>query len=332
MNAVIGRDSVLQKCADLLYDESRFSSGVPSAVYYPESTEDVREVVRRAARDRVPITPAGGQTGITGGSVPIEGCALVSFSSMGRVLRFAHETGRSSPVLDCQSGVTLEAIDSLLRGPEADASPAAWPGAPAPGAWFYPPDPTEMTAQLGGTVATNASGARSFMFGPTRNHVESLRIVLANGDTLSLRRGEYAFSGGGCSFTTDQGTRFHLPAPRYASPRIKNAAGLYAADGMDLVDLFIGSEGVLGMFTEIGVRLSPAAAFTAGLSFFDTRDNAFSFASFVRGEAGAAAIEYFDATALRLLEEHREEIRPPPARHAPGGRRGRVLGDPGNER
>jgi D-lactate dehydrogenase (cytochrome) len=175
-----------------------------------------------------------------------------------------------------------------------------------PDTWFYPPDPTEMTAQLGGTVATNASGARSYYFGSTRAHINALSLVLASGDTITLHRGEHSAINECFTITTDQGNKISITAPLYQSLDLKNASGYYSKKGMDLIDLFIGSEGTLALFTEISVCLVQKPKFAAGLSFFPGLEESFAFASFLRNQENIAAIEYFDESALAFVRKHTE--------------------------
>src|SRR6185503_10067810 len=114
---------------------------------------------------------------------------------------------------------------------------------------FYPPDPTERSCFLGGTVATNASGARSFKYGPTRNYVHRLKLALANGDVIKLRRGELqADARGRISLPLPSGGVIAAQLPSYRLPQTrKHASGYYVAPEMDVLDLFIGSEGTLGV-------------------------------------------------------------------------------------
>ena len=108
---------------------------------------------------------------------------------------------------------------------------------------FYPPDPTETSASIGGTIATNASGSRSLKYGATRRWVERLRVVLADGRVMDVARGE--------AIDFDPGA---IPLPDVT----KNTAGYLLRPGMDWVDLFVGSEGTLGVVTEARLRLLPA--------------------------------------------------------------------------
>jgi D-lactate dehydrogenase (cytochrome) len=307
MKVYAGRQLIREQLPNILSDESKVIGGVPRKVFFPACPDDVRSVVKEASVSAAALTIIGGQTGITGGCVPIDDCIAVCFSDMGRILSVGQDD-RGTPVLHCEPGVTLEKINQFLQ------NPLSWPYSVKGSdflvkqSYYYPPDPTEMTAHLGGTVATNASGARSFRFGPTRNHVESLSLVLANGDTFSVTRGDCTAKGGAFSFTSDQGTAFSVPLPTYRTAYAKNASGYFASPDMDIIDLCIGSEGTLAVFTEIGIRLMPRPQFIGGLSFFPARREAFGFASFLRAEKQVAAIEYFDESALSFIDRQRATI------------------------
>jgi D-lactate dehydrogenase (cytochrome) len=307
MKTISGRQTIAETLPDLLHDESRFTSGIPDAVYFPRTALDVRQAVLDARRNAQPITVIGGKTGITGGSVPIDGCIAICFSDMDRIHRVSREDD-GSLVLHCDPGVTLAKLSEFLRDPQAWPAPVEGSALLGADQWLYAPDPTESTAQLGGTVATNASGARSFRFGATRAHVVRLSCVLASGETLELARGGCKARGGVLRATTDQNTALAVPVPSYRYPAVKNACGYYAAPDMDLIDLFIGSEGTLGIFTGVGVRLVKNPRFAAGLSFFPDRNAAFGAAAFLRAIARVSAIEYFDHTALRFLELSASEL------------------------
>jgi D-lactate dehydrogenase (cytochrome) len=133
-------------------------------------------------------------------------------------------------------------------------------------------------------------------------------VVLAGGDTVGLKRGDIRFDERACEFVTDQGNRYSIPAMKYEAVRVKNAAGYYNAKDMELVDLFIGCEGTLGIFTEIGIKLMPKSALVAGLSFMESREGAFAFADFLRKDTCVMAIEYFDTSALHYIRTHKDEI------------------------
>jgi D-lactate dehydrogenase (cytochrome) len=157
-------------------------------------------------------------------------------------------------------------------------------------------------------AACNASGARSFRYGSTRLYVERLRLALADGAAAELARGRDRARGRRFSLLTEDGRRIEGPLPSYSMPKVKNAAGYYAADDMDLVDLIVGSEGTLGVICEMDLRVIPAPAAVWGVMvFLPSEGAAVRFVAGCRaGDGQPAAIEYFDAGALALLRRERE--------------------------
>jgi len=283
---------------DYLHDESRLT-GQAETISFPRTEEEVREVLRRTAATGTPVTVQGGRTGITGGAVP-RGGHVLNLGRLDRILGLHREGGLW--LVRVEAGVPLSALNAALA---AGAIPGDLPG--NRGALFFPPDPTEATATLGGMAATNASGARSFAYGPTRAHVEALRVVLADGSALDLRRGREKARQGRYRLTVDTGRVLEGELPGYRPPAVKNAAGLFVQPDMDLLDLFIGCEGTLGVITELELRLSPLPpCIWACLAFFPREADALHYVAALRaGGRGArpAAIEYFDRRALDLLAE-----------------------------
>jgi D-lactate dehydrogenase (cytochrome) len=272
---------------DYLHDESRLS-GRAETISFPRGEEEVREVLRQTAAADTPVTVQGGRTGITGGAVP-RGGHVLNLGRLDRILELGSSAARVQP------GVPLSALNAAL----AAQHPAL----------FFPPDPTEATATLGGMAATNASGARSFAYGPTRAHVQALRVVLADGSALSLSRGHERARGGSFRLAADSGRVLAGNLPSYPLPEVKNAAGLFVRPDMDLLDLFIGCEGTLGVITELELRLSALPpCIWACLAFFPREVDALRYVDALRtdalaGGARPAAIEYFDRQALGLLAE-----------------------------
>ena len=300
-----GTETVQQAVPDILYDESRYESGTPSSVCYPESVEELRAVLIEATSKKQPVTFVGAQTGTTGGAVPVDGCCAVAFSSMKRIVAITADTP-SDPVLVCEPGITLDEIGQFLEAPRE--WPYKVPGIEVleAGKWMYPPDPTEMTAQLGGTVATNASGARSYLYGPTRDHVAFIDIVFADGSTATLlRKNDHPWNR---RIVNDQGRTITLPGLPYKSLAIKNAAGYYNMPDMTPADPFIGSEGTLGALARIGIQLKRKPEMLAGLTFFSSAEQAFDFADFLRKEPDVAAVEFFDEGSLRFIDHYRNRL------------------------
>ena len=127
---------------------------------------------------------------------------------------------------------------------------------------YFPPVPTYKQAMIGGAVSTNAGGAATFKYGVTRDWVHGLTVLLHDGDRLELERGQCVVPRGG-NFTvrTSAGRRVAVPTPLHELPALKKiSAGYYSSDPLDLVDLFVGAEGTLGLVTDVTldlVRLPP---------------------------------------------------------------------------
>lgn len=310
-----------------LTDESRMH-GQAQRLYFPQTEPELIAILKAAQETGTPVTLSGGRTGLTGGAVPQAGW-LVSLEKMNRVLGCRAAPERREVYLRCQPGVTLAAIDKALadnKFPDQDrwlaAEQALWQEVSGKAAWLFPPDPTERTATLGGMVACNASGARTFFYGPTRPYVSRLRVILMGGAVLDLTRGaSRAAAAGAFELVLPDGQvqAGHIPA--YTMPAVKNAAGYFSAPDMDLLDLFIGSEGTLGLFSEIEIRLIPAPETILGvIGFFPSEPEALKFVRAARGEIAGSdlpklpdrpvALEYFDVQALNLLRDQKQKVGP----------------------
>ena len=258
-----------------LTDASGYS-GQADRVFLPVDHDGVGDVMREAAARGVAVTVAGAGTGVTGGRVP-QGGWVLSLEKLNR--------------LEVHSGYAIAGAGVGLGDLQAAAARSNQ---------LYPPDPTEISAFLGGSISTNASGSRSFKYGATRNWIERLRVVLADGRTMDIGRGDV--------IDFDPGL---IPTPSVT----KNTAGYLLRPGMDWIDLFCGSEGTLGVVTEARLRLLPAAkAVLAGVVFFEAADAALDAVDEWRG-SGARMLEYLDAHSLELLRPRFSEI-PAAARSA----------------
>jgi len=167
---------------------------------------------------------------------------------------------------------------------------------------LYPPDPTERDCFVGGNVATNASGARTFKYGPTRNYIRRLKVVLASGEVLDLRRGDVRADAEG---RIRLGKSIEVQLPHYRMPATrKNATGYFVAPEMDAIDLFIGSEGTLGVIAEVEVKLLPKPeGLLSGVVFFADEADVLALVREVRAHVDARAVEFFDRESLRFLRE-----------------------------
>jgi D-lactate dehydrogenase (cytochrome) len=291
--------SQLDEIQSFLVDASLMRGGYAARVIMPETAEEVAEILAEAARERTPVTVSGAGTGIVGGRVPFGGVVLAT-SRLSEIKQIVPEGVGGYAI--AEAGVVL-----------ADFQRAA-----AARGLVYPPDPTEWSCYLGGSVATNASGARTFKYGPTRHYIRRLKIALTTGDVLELRRGEIrADAEGRLKFPLAHGRSINAQLPSYRMPQTrKHASGYFVAPGMDALDLFIGSEGTLGVVTEIETQLLPAPeSVLSGVVFFRTEENLLAFVREARSkslqtrerqpdvEIDARALEYFDDESLRLLRQ-----------------------------
>ncbi|HEX8175630.1 MAG TPA: FAD-binding oxidoreductase [Pyrinomonadaceae bacterium] len=295
--------TISDEIESVLSDSSNLEGGHAARVMLPESPEEVAEILRAASLEQTPVTVSGAGTGIVGGRVPFGGMVLAT-DRLNRIKEISRDAAGGRAV--AEAGVMLS---EFQRSVEAEGL-------------LYPPDPTERSCYLGGSVATNASGARTFKYGPTRNYISRLKIALATGELLDIARGELrADAGGHLDIPLSTGRRIEARLPSYRMPQTrKHASGYFVAEGMDAIDLFIGSEGTLGVITEVEARLLPVPEnVLSGVAFFETEENLLAFvleareaslATRDKGEQGidARALEYFDDESLGFLRSKFSQI------------------------
>lgn len=279
-----------------LKDASNMPGGFADRVYFPESEEEMAAAVAECRRLGLNITVSGAGTGLAGGRVPYGG-AVISTARMNRIIEIDPVARRAI----VEPGVILGEFQA-----EAERH-----------GLLYPPDPTERSCFIGGTVATNSSGARTFKYGPTRDFIEALHILLPDGDRLYLRRGASHAEGRRMILVTEEGRTIPIELPGYTMPATKHAAGYFIHPDMDPIDLFIGSEGTLGIVTQVEVRLLPMPErLFSGIIFFPDEDAALDFVDEARRRSRltrddgdhqsdrdieARALEYMDAASLDLI-------------------------------
>ncbi len=183
-------------------DELSAVSSRPELVVRAMSAEEVSAVLKYANEHLIPVTPRGAGTGLVGAAVPVKGGIVIDLSGMKRIL----ELDRENLTLTVEPGVLLMEVAAFTEE----------------NGFFYPPDPGEKTATIGGNISTNAGGMRAVKYGVTRDYVRGLEVVLADGRIIEL-----------------------------GGKMVKNSSG-YA-----LKDLMVGSEGTLGIVTKAVLRLLP---------------------------------------------------------------------------
>jgi len=265
-----------------LEDNSGLKGGYAKEVLFPESTEEVSSVLSKANKERVPVTVAGNGTGVAGGRIPFGGLVL-STEKLNKIVEMERLDGKKGKS-KLYAGVMLKNLKNAAKKEGL----------------LYPPDPTEDTAYIGGNTATNASGARGFKFGPTRRYVNALKVVLADGAILDIKRGCPPAKGRLLNLKD----KFSIKLPSYTVPPVKNAAGYYIHDNLDAIDLFVGQEGTLGVISEIELDLiNDSGNILSFFAFFDSDKNARDFASYLKKDTKETlSVEYFDINSLKMLK------------------------------
>ena len=301
---MVHRD-VARDFPDYLRDESRMV-GEAASISFPETVEEAAETLAQMHAHRIPVTIQGARTGITGGAVP-QGGHVLNLSRMRRVLGLRR--GEGCYTVQVEPGVVLSELTDRLHAGTFET--AGWDAESLEALrmlaedreHFLPPDPTESTASLGGMISCNASGSRTYAYGATREYVQALTVLLADGATVRLERGRDRARGRSFQIAGHTGL-----VPSYRMPQVKNASGYFAREDMDLVDLFVGAEGTLGVVVAADLRLVPFPASVWGVTaFLPSPQAALGFVHAARelpAEARPVAIEYFDANALELLHLH----------------------------
>lgn len=272
-----------------LEDTSNLRTGHTPGVYFPENPDDIKQLLAEATGSSRRLVIAGNGTGTTGGRIPL-GDYVVSMEKLNRIGKVVQKNEQHATIT-VEAGALLEDIQ---RAAEAEG-------------WLYPPDPTEKLCFIGSTIANNSSGARTYKYGPTRNHVSRITVALASGEILDVPRGRYlADPSGMFHIPLENGKTLDFHIPAYTMPQVrKHNAGYYSAPGMDLLDLFIGSEGTLGIILEADLELIPQPEkIIALLIYFPTLDNLFGLINEAReqkGDIDPRALEMFEHNALGFL-------------------------------
>lgn len=291
----------LDELENYLTDASNLPGGYADKLFIPETSAEISEILKEADERKIPVTVSGARTGTVGGAIPFGGY-VVSLERLNKI----PEINKDELFAVVEGGVILNDFQKAVEAENL----------------FYPPDPTEWSCQIGGTIATNASGARSFKYGATRRFVEEIEVVLASGEILNLRRGEVFSDNGFIEVQTTSGKRIKAKLPTYRQPDTrKNTSGYFSGEKIDAIDLFIGSEGTLGIITKAKLRLLPKPeSFFSGIIFFENEADLLNFVweararSFETGRnqiansIDASLLEYFDEKALKFISEKFPEV------------------------
>jgi glycolate oxidase len=246
--AVVGEKNCIRELEQLrTYESDGLASFrvTPGVVVLPGSTEEVASCVRIARAAGLPIVARGAGTGLSGGALPVPGCALIGLSRMRRIL----EVDYDNAFMRVQPGVINLDVSRHIGGQ----------------GWYYAPDPSSQSVcTIGGNVAENSGGAHCLKYGFTVNHVLGVRIVLGDGEVVDL---------GG---------------PVLDTP------------GYDLSGVVVGSEGMLGIVTEVVLRIlrKPEATRTFFATFPSTTEAGNAVSAIIASGIVPAAIEMMDRLAI----------------------------------
>ena len=251
LRKIAGRDAVLDRPEDLMMYE--YDAGVrkstPAAVVFPQTTEQVSQIMKLANSAGFPVVPRGAGTGLSGGSIAPEGGVVLAFARMNRIVEIDAENMRAV--------VQPGAVNQTLSDNVAHL-----------GLYFAPDPSSQKACTIGGNVAENSGGPHTLLHGVTVNHVTGMTVVLPSGEVV----------------------RF----------------GGKAADcnGYDLTGFFVGSEGTIGVVTEITVKLlrRPERVATLLAIFETVDDGARTVAAITAAGITPAALEMLDGWTLRAVE------------------------------
>lgn len=223
----------------------------PEAVLLAENTDEISAVLRYCCQKGIAVTPRGAGTGLCGGCVAVRGGIVLSTERMKRVL----EVDEKNMTATVEPGVLLMEFPKALEGTGL----------------FYPPDPGEKTATMGGNAMTNAGGMRAVRYGVTRDYVLGMEVVLSSGEILTL---------GGKNVKT--------------------------SSGYSLIDLLVGSEGTLGILTKLTVKLIPEPKANISLLIpFDDLDTCIGAVPAVLGcGCEPTAVEFMEREVIACAETY----------------------------
>ncbi|MBQ9210464.1 MAG: FAD-binding oxidoreductase [Clostridia bacterium] len=224
--------------------------GEADALVFALSTEEVSRVMKFAHENGIPVTPRGAGTNLVGSTVPTRRGIILDLSRMNRILEVDEETFTAV----VEPGVILQEFQAYVESLGL----------------FYPPDPGEKTASIGGNIATNAGGMRAVKYGVTRDYVRGLEVVLADGTVITS-----------------------------GSKNVKDASGL------QLRQLFVGSEGTLCVITKCILRLvpKPEKSLSVFLAYPDLKSGIQSVHAIIKANAGPTAIEFIERSVVELGEK-----------------------------
>jgi D-lactate dehydrogenase (cytochrome) len=276
--------------------------GISNQVIIPESKDELKQIIIQLFNSNKSYVISAAGTGLTGGKVP-NNDIIVSIEKLNEII----EINPQKKFVRVQPGVTLLQLEDALNKYNL----------------YLPPNPTEKNSSLGGNVANNSSGSRSFKYGPIRNFVKGLSVVLPDGEELKLKRDENFADKNKMTLITNENKQIIIEFEEIITPDTKHSGGYFLRSNMDVIDLFIGSEGTIGVIEEITLSVNNQPDRILGLIiFFDSENHLLEFTDSIReksiinnkksieenNDIAARLIEFFDENSLNLLRDKYPQI------------------------
>ncbi|MTK14006.1 MAG: FAD-binding protein [Clostridiaceae bacterium] len=235
---------------DFSHDELGGISKMPDTVVEVQNTEEVSKIMTYAYENNLPVVARGSGTGLVGASVPLHGGIMINLTKMNNILEIDEE----NLTLTVEPGVLLMEIGKYVE--EHDL--------------FYPPDPGEKSATIGGNINTNAGGMRAVKYGVTRDYVRGLEVVLPNGKIIEV-----------------------------GGKVVKNSSGY------SIKDLICGSEGTLGIITKAILKLLPLPkkAISLLIPFPNLEKAINTVPKIIKSKSIPTAIEFMQREVILAAEE-----------------------------
>ena len=256
LKAIFGESEVLTDIEDMVaysYDASHVEIQ-PEAVVFAKTTEQVSQLMKFAYREKICVTPRGQGSGLSGGSIPLKKGIVLAMDKMRNVIDF----DPANRLITVEAGMTTSDIDPVA----------------AEGNLFYPPDPGSVAfSTIGGNVAENAGGLRGLKYGVTKDYVKMMKVVLPQGDIVTL--------GNKC---------------------VKHVAGF------NMEGIFVGSEGLLGIMTEVTLALLPIPEHReSALAIFNSLDGAANAVSgIIAAGVTPSTMEFMDNATINAIQNFKD--------------------------
>ena len=287
---IIDSSKIQSGYIDLLSDESKLAFEPVNSIAFPKNLEQLSSVLKHNYKNNTQTTISGARTGVVGGAVPKNGECLLCLDKCEKKEPIFSSRNKENFLL-VRANTSLFEISDFLS--------SNYP------AFYLPVNPTETSASIGGAVSTNAAGSRSYLYGSIRDWVSKIKVILSDGSILNLERGKVKANNGEFLLETD-GRSKSLKLTPIPKPKTKNSVGYYYDNEVDLIDLFIGSEGTLGLVTEVELKLiEKPKSVLYFLQFFTEVNQVFKFVNKIRDSLTlkTIAIEFFDEFSLNLIRE-----------------------------